>query len=133
VTERAQAWLSRHDDGAVVVHVRGDIDTVTAGALRGVVLEAAAQAGPPGVVLDLSGVGFIDSVGLAALVAGHKAARAAGVPFTVEPASRFAARRLHMTGLPSLWQSPTDGIRWDIGGGGTRRSAVEQAATGTPG
>jgi anti-sigma B factor antagonist len=133
VTECAQAWLSRRDDGALLVHARGDIDTVTAGTLRRVVLDTTAQAAPPGVVLDLSEVGFIDSVGSAALVAGYKTARAAGVPFTVGEASRFAPRPLHMTGLASLWQVPADGVGWDTACGGTRRPMVGQPATGIPG
>jgi anti-sigma B factor antagonist len=134
VTERAQAWLSQGDDGAVLVHVRGDIDTVTADALNRVVLDATTQAGRSGVVLDLSGVAFIDSVGLAALIAGYKTARAAGVPFTVGEASPFVTRLLQITGLAPLWQSSAGrGAGRDAVRGGSRRSTVGWAATGTPG
>jgi anti-sigma B factor antagonist len=115
VAVRARVWLSQREDGALIVHARGDIDTTTAGRLRWVVVDAADRAGPPGVMLDLSGVGFIDSVGLAALVAGFKAALATGVRLTVGEASPFAARLLQMTGLATAWELPEDAAGSDTG------------------
>ncbi|GII22559.1 STAS domain-containing protein [Planosporangium mesophilum] len=101
--DRADTRLSRRHDGTVIIHARGDIDVVSAPRLRAVIADAVEQAGEAGIAVDLSGVVFIDSVGVAALVTAFKTARAAGLPFTVAAASPPATRLLRMTGLARLW------------------------------
>jgi anti-sigma B factor antagonist len=106
--DRGYAWVTYHDDGPATIHGRGDLDMTTTGVLRRIVAEAVEHAGSYGVALDLSAVTFIDSVGLAALVAGFKATRARGLAFTVAAASPAATRLLQMTGLASLWGFAAD-------------------------
>jgi anti-sigma B factor antagonist len=100
--------MIRRDDGAMVVHARGELDFLAAAGLREVVLDAVEHAGPSGVALDLSAVTFIDSVSLAALVSGFKTAHATGLPFAVSAASPTATDLLQMTGLARLWQFSPD-------------------------
>jgi anti-anti-sigma factor len=57
-------------EGEAVVAVRGEVDLVTAGMLQAVV-EKVADAGHR-LVLDLGGVTFLDSAGLAVLIAAHQ-------------------------------------------------------------
>ncbi|GAA1027391.1 STAS domain-containing protein [Virgisporangium ochraceum] len=81
-------------DGVCVVRVTGDVDFATAGQLRDALLESAAGGHP--VVVDLSGVTFLDAAGLSALVAGRKAT---GGRLSVVGATGVAHRILILTGL----------------------------------
>ena len=56
---------ANYQPGAALFHVQGDLDSVTAAGLR---QELGASVGQPAVLLDLTGVDFIDSIGLGALV-----------------------------------------------------------------
>ena len=60
-----------HLDGHARVSVRGDIDVATAPAVRGCLLELA-DAGYAELVIDAVALEFVDSSGLAALIAAHK-------------------------------------------------------------
>jgi anti-anti-sigma factor len=60
------------DDGTAMVTVHGDIDASTADALYQRLADVAGG-GPPRLVIDLAGVGFIDSAGLLAFVRLRKA------------------------------------------------------------
>jgi len=57
--------------GSRSVRFEGDLDLATAGALRDEIMDAR-NAGAGSVTVDLSGVGFMDSVGLSLLVTTHK-------------------------------------------------------------
>ncbi|MDD7941844.1 STAS domain-containing protein [Actinomycetospora lutea] len=90
-----------------VVRPVGDVDTATASPLRSAIHEQV-QAGARHVVLDLSGVEFMGSAGLALLIAEREAAisregelRLAGVP-------RTAGRALSLTGLTELFDTYPD-------------------------
>jgi anti-anti-sigma factor len=90
-----------------VVSPVGDIDSATAGPLRAAIGDQVA-AGARHVVLDLSGVDFMSSAGLALLIAEREAAigregelRLAGVP-------RTAGRALSLTGLTELFDTYPD-------------------------
>ena len=90
-----------------VVRPVGDVDTATASPLRSAI-RAQVEAGARHVVLDLSGVEFMGSAGLALLIAEREAAisregelRLAGVP-------RTAGRALSLTGLTELFDTYPD-------------------------
>src|SRR5690606_38106595 len=68
---------SLKDQGRHLVAAVGEIDLATAPALRTELLTALVRYSPR-LVLDLSGVTFLDSTGLAVLVAVHRRARAEG-------------------------------------------------------
>jgi anti-sigma B factor antagonist len=90
-----------------VVSPAGDVDTATSAPLREAIGEQV-DAGAVHVVLDLSGVDFMGSAGLALLIAEREAAiarqgelRLAGVP-------RTAGRALSLTGLTELFDTYPD-------------------------
>ncbi|GAA4921601.1 anti-sigma B factor antagonist [Actinomycetospora succinea] len=90
-----------------VVRPVGDVDTATATPLRSAIQQQV-QAGARHVVLDLSGVEFMGSAGLALLIAERESAiaregelRLAGVP-------RTAGRALSLTGLTELFDTYPD-------------------------
>ena len=68
---------ARPGRGCTVVEVRGDLDMATATQLRDG-LQRVVDAGDRQVVVDLAGVGFMDSSALGALVVQFKALREAG-------------------------------------------------------
>jgi anti-anti-sigma factor len=90
-------------DGVVRADLAGEFDSTNAGRLRDALLRAVEQAGEPGVEIDLSAVRFMDSMGLAALVAAFHLAHPRAVPFRVGRSSVNATRLLEMTGLARLW------------------------------
>ncbi|MFC0004860.1 STAS domain-containing protein [Micromonospora siamensis] len=69
------ALSTREGRTSTVVEVAGDLDMSTTPQLRDR-LEAVVEAGARTVVVDLTGVGFLDSSGLGALVVAHKDLRA---------------------------------------------------------
>lgn len=74
-----------------VLRCVGEIDISSAPALRARISSLQID-GPPHLVLDLSGVTFIDSLGLGALIGAHKRARVLRGSLVLVPSD--AARRL---------------------------------------
>lgn len=81
-------------DGNRVVRGTGDIDLASADEFRDALVAAAADGLP--VVVDLSGVTFLDAAGVSALVAGRIAA---GGRFRLVGATGIVHRILAITGL----------------------------------
>jgi anti-sigma B factor antagonist len=98
-----QAGLSvtvdRGDSGPVVI-VKGEIDLETSPELSAVL----ATLEPPGgdADVDLSGVTYIDSTGLRALLTARDAAREAGGSLRVSATSSIVARLIEITGCNEL-------------------------------
>src|SRR5260370_4172185 len=67
---------SRECDGRAVVALRGELDVVDAASVAAALTAVAVRA--PEMIVDLAGLEFIDSSGLAALVLARKQARQAG-------------------------------------------------------
>ena len=67
---------TRDGDGQVVVTLRGQLDMAEAAGVAAALAVVAAR--EPRIIVDLAGVDFIDSSGLAALVRGRNLARQAG-------------------------------------------------------
>jgi anti-sigma B factor antagonist len=82
------------DNGTCVITVVGDVDISTVAQLTEAIDRALAGA-PREVVFDLSGVRFMDSSGLAAMVT----VPAAGAPVSVRSASHIARRVIEVSGL----------------------------------
>lgn len=90
----AERWGPRQ----VCLCVSGELDLATAPQLRSSLTDA--LSGTDEVVLDLGGVRFIDSTGLAAIIAGANAAEAAGRSFQLAtPLPDQAKRLLDLTGV----------------------------------
>jgi len=89
--------------GACTVTISGDVDAGTAPRFGRHLLEVLARPGVHTVELDLSGVTFLDSAGLTALVVAHRTAQGAGQAFCVRCGTGRAVRRpLEITGLSSV-------------------------------
>lgn len=89
--------VTAHDEpGALVLVVVGELDADTSGTLR----EAVDGAAVDGAVLvaDMSGVTFIDSSGLSALVHAAAVTGDRGGKFSIRAASASVSRLLELTG-----------------------------------
>jgi len=95
-----------HGPAVRVLHVVGELDTLTAPVLAGRLAEQ--QSAVPKLVVDLSEVSFLGSAGLAALVEAKDAADRHGWQLLVVPGSRIAWRALEATGLLSLFTVADD-------------------------
>ena len=101
VGEVVRFEVVEHDDGAVVVAVYGEIDTMTAPAVGEQLSGRLARAQL--VVVDLSGVTFLGSAGLAVLVAGKDEADRAGKRLRLVAGSHTVTRALEATGLITVF------------------------------
>ncbi|HEX2024066.1 MAG TPA: STAS domain-containing protein [Acidimicrobiales bacterium] len=84
--------------GTAVVAMRGEIDAIAIPSLSGC-LDDVVSAGQRRVVLDMAEVTFIDSVGLAAIVAATKRLAAHGGTLSVRRPSAHVHKLLEITGL----------------------------------
>jgi anti-sigma B factor antagonist len=99
----AKALVNRtvEPDGTVVIDLRGEIDLAVEQGLRQLLLDTVSQLHPPRLVIDMLHVSFVDSTGIGALIAGYKAATAAGTSFTIRHLAPVVAKQLQATGLYS--------------------------------
>jgi anti-sigma B factor antagonist len=92
----------RDADGRDVVVVRGEIDVATSNALRDE-LYAVIDGGSRSLVVDLSGLGFIDSSGLGVLVGSLKHMRERDGRLVISGLAQPALRVFEITGLTELF------------------------------
>lgn len=93
--------------GVAAVRPRGDVDTATVARLRGELAEQVAG-GARHVVLDLSGVDFLGSAGLALLVEQREAAAGREGTLCLASVPRAVERPLKITGLGELFPTYDD-------------------------
>ena len=86
---------------ASVVRLVGELDADQTPALRRTLAEQVLT-GPGHLVLDLSGLTFLDSSGLATLLAVHKGTSAAGTSFVLAAPSAAVTKVLAIAGLRSV-------------------------------
>ncbi len=84
----------------MVLSVQGEVDVVTAPVLNRLI--ASLDDGAPRVVVDMSGVTFIDSSGVGALIEVRRHLHQAGREMLVEAPSPFVARVLDLTDAEDL-------------------------------
>lgn len=89
-------------DDVVIVRVGGEVDMLTTPMFTTVVGEQLATA-PAMLVLDLSGVGFLGSSGLAALVGAREQAQSQSIGLRLVSADHAVLRPLTATGLAELF------------------------------
>ncbi len=90
------------DENTHLVAAAGEIDALAAPQL-GSTLLGLADEGKSAVVVDLSGVTFIDSVGLGVLVGGRKRARSNDGDLVLVATGRNVLRVLDLTGLTRVF------------------------------
>ncbi|MGA5195484.1 STAS domain-containing protein [Streptomyces exfoliatus] len=109
--------------GRTVITARGELDIDTGPALRGEIAEALER--NHGVVVDLSGVEFMDCAGLGALVAALHEAERHGHPLTLRSPNRQVSRLLRLTGAHERLRvepsSRSGGSTADVRTGGRHR------------
>ncbi|MFI5935229.1 STAS domain-containing protein [Actinoplanes sp. NPDC051494] len=96
----------RQADGAIVVDVRGMLDAATVDALRNAFVSTLHGQRPLSMIVDLTFVTFMDSMGVGALVAGYNAARETGTHFVLRNPSDFVHHQLRITGLAEMFGLP---------------------------
>ena len=96
-------------DGRALVLAEGDIDLATAGILRDALARALEDS--LSLVVDVGGVGFIDSSGLNALVWGHWEAQKAGGSLRLRRPSPMLCRLMEITALDSVLVVDNDAPR----------------------
>lgn len=92
----------------VTVHLHGDADLAVVDALLATFARARSVDGVRRIVVDLSDVGFMDSSGLGALVAGFRFAHQDGIAFDVADPTEPVRSLLAMTGVASLFTGSDD-------------------------
>ena len=89
-------------DDACVLEIRGDLDIAVSGML-GQELDELLDLDIPRVAVDLSGVQFMDSSALSALVQAHERARERTQQFVLLRPSPACAKVLNITGLDRVF------------------------------
>ena len=92
---------SEHYDGWVVARIQGDLDVYTAPRLREFISDSVSL-GDANLVLDLEGVGFLDSTGLSVMVAGLKKTKEAGGDLLIIKPNPQIQRILSITDLVKI-------------------------------
>ena len=97
-----QLDVTHPDSGQVpVATVSGEIDVSSAAALRDGLIELIA--GGTSVIVDLTGVAFLDSTGLGALVTARKAAEDQGVALPLVCSAERILKLFTITGLDGVF------------------------------
>lgn len=95
---------TRQSGNALIFDVTGDIDLQSSPELRKALLDAARQGASPRLVVNLQGVKYIDSSGVAALVEGLKSSMAQGGKFVLYALGPAVKEMLKLTQLISVFQ-----------------------------
>ena len=86
--------------GHLVLAVRGDVDIATAPVLRERLTQVLAN--PRSVIVDLDGVGFMDSTGLGVLVAAYNRAVATGAMLVLSRPQRIVRNALRLVQVDAV-------------------------------
>jgi anti-anti-sigma factor len=89
-------------DEALFVRVTGELDAASVGRLE-VVLDDAIGLGARRIEMDLSGLSFVDSSGLAVLIRTQQRVAHRGGALVVEPASEPTRRLFEVAGVADLF------------------------------
>ncbi len=90
-------------DGALVIHVNGELDVYTAPRLKDALSEGALQ-GHRSLVVDLTRVGFLDSTALGVLVGGQKQMAAEAVQLSLVITDPNLAKIFRITGFDGVFE-----------------------------
>jgi anti-sigma B factor antagonist len=91
----------REEAGAVIVELRGEVDLENSPAARRLLLEWVGRGRK--VLVDLSGVEYMDSSGVASLVEAFQRARKSGVAFALVAVNAPARRVLELARLDKVF------------------------------
>lgn len=91
----------REQDGAIIVALTGDVDLQNSPKARNVLLSCVEKKRP--ILVDLSGVGYIDSSGVASLVESLQCTRKLGTKLALVAVSDGALRVLGLARLDKVF------------------------------
>ncbi|HEC14374.1 MAG TPA: anti-sigma factor antagonist [Rhodospirillales bacterium] len=91
----------KEQDGVIIVAIEGDVDLQSSPEVRKILLESVAR--KASVVVDMSGIGYIDSSGVASLVEALQTARKGGTSFSLAALSDGASRVLQLARLDKIF------------------------------
>jgi anti-sigma B factor antagonist len=91
----------REQDGTWIVELRGDVDLSSSPDAREALLDAVGRGGA--VLVDLSGVGYMDSSGVASLVEALQQSKQANVKFALAAVQERALRVLKLARLDRVF------------------------------
>jgi anti-sigma B factor antagonist len=94
----------RHLDKITIFDVTGDIDLATSPELRKALLRELKELRMPRVIVNLQGVRYIDSSGVASLVEGLKASRDVGSRFVLCGLNTRVVEVLRLSKLRSIFE-----------------------------
>lgn len=94
--------LTRRDAHDVVVSIEGELDAATAPPLRAILSDLIDGQGNLSVVLDVSAMTFVDSIGLGVFAGAAKRLRAKGGQLVLSSPSGSAFRLFQITGIAEL-------------------------------
>lgn len=96
---------TRRADGHAIVAVSGEVDMASADAVTDALEQAAtAETGLSRLCCDLSGVTFLDSSGLGALVSGRRTCMEHGIEIVLAGIPRNVRRVLELSGVITLFE-----------------------------
>jgi anti-sigma B factor antagonist len=122
----ASVDLSTRDcDGHVVVMLRGELDVADAAGVAAALAVVAARA--PEIIVDLAGLEFIDSSGVAALARGRKLARHAGGDLLLAAPQHQVLRVLALTRLIDVFAVHVSVDEAAASAGRSRQAAAPEA------
>lgn len=85
--------------GTLVIHLKGDLDHHSAGGLREEMDRLLCDTDVHRVVLDMSGLGFMDSSGIGLIIGRYRILRRRGGQLAIRSGNRRVDRILQMSGL----------------------------------
>jgi len=92
---------TREEQGVLIVELKGDVDLQTSPDARQALLDGVTRGMP--ILVDLSGVGYIDSSGVASLVESFQTARKSGQNLALVAVSEGALRVLQLARLDKVF------------------------------
>lgn len=95
---------ARHSDKTTILDVTGDIDLANSPQVRKALLQEAREKRTPRVIMNLTGVRYIDSSGVASLVEGLKACRDLNLRFILFGLSPSAREVLQLSRLLKIFE-----------------------------
>ena len=98
--------FSFYSDGRLTVRLCGELDHAAAAGAMYALTEAAQEYLPRSCVLDLSGLTFMDSPGVAVVLRAKRLLDRSGARFTVQSPPEQARRVLEMAGLSRMLEQP---------------------------
>lgn len=99
-TNEAMQLTQQLHDGVLSITLNGRLDAASGDRARGALVDGAAS--HQRMLLDCSGVTFLSSSGLHAIVIGHRSARDHGVKFAVVLPTSLAAEAVKVSGIDKV-------------------------------